>query len=276
MPLPESRHTRIDGRRFAWRESGRESGREAGGGPAIVFIHGMGGNSRNWETQYAQLADRYRVIGWDAPGYGGSDDWPMENPSVSDYVSVIASLLDALGVGTAHMVGHSFGGTLMPAVQKAYPDRVASMVLAQPVIGSGPLGAEKQADIIAARKNLLAELGVEAYAKQHAPRSVAASANAETVAKGIEVTSWTRPTGHLAQWRAMARADIFAEIGEAPCPATVIAGAGDKTASQDVVKRIAAAIAGAHFVELPDVGHMIYLEHPDRFNNALEDHLARV
>jgi len=195
---------------------------------------------------------------------------------VADYVTASAALLDALDVERAHMVGHSFGGTLMPAFQKAHPDRVASMVLAQPVIGSGPLGAEKQAEIIAARENLLAELGVEAYAKQHAPRSVAATADAATVAKGIEVTSWTRPKGHLAQWRAMARAEIFAEIGNEPCPSTVIAGAGDKTASQDVVKRIAAAIAGARFVELPDVGHMIYLEHPDRFNGALEEHLARV
>lgn len=268
MPLPESRHTLIGGRRLAWREAGQ--------GPALCFIHGMGGNARNWETQYANFADRYRVIGWDAPGYGESDDWPTENPWVSDYVSAIGALLDALDVGTAHMIGHSFGGTLMPAVQKVYPDRVASMVLAQPVIGSGPLGAAKQAEIIAAREDLLAELGIDAYAKQHAPRSVAATADAATVAKGIEVTSWTRPRGHLAQWRAMARADIFGEIGDVACPATVIAGAGDKTASQDVVRRIAAAIPGARFVALPDVGHMIYLEHPDRFNRALADHLARV
>ena len=84
------------------------------------------------------------------------------------------------------MVGHSFGGTLMPAFQKAHPDRVASMVLAQPVIGSGPLGAEKQAEIIAARENLLAELGVEAYAKQHAPRSVAAGRRRRRSRRGLK------------------------------------------------------------------------------------------
>ena len=72
MFTPESRRTEIDGQTLAWREAGQ--------GPALVFIHGMGGNSRNWETQYAQFADRYRVIGWDAPGYGASDDWPMQPP----------------------------------------------------------------------------------------------------------------------------------------------------------------------------------------------------
>jgi 3-oxoadipate enol-lactonase len=268
VQLPDSRHAVIDGRRLAWREVGK--------GPALAFIHGMGGNARNWETQYAQFSDRYRVIGWDAPGYGESDDWPTDAPTVADYTAMIAKLLDAADVERAHMVGHSFGGTLMPAFQKAYPDRVLSMVLAQPVVGSGPLGADKQGEIIAVRENLLAELGIEAYARRHAPRSVAATADTATVAKGIEVTSWTRTKGHLAQWRAMAGADIFQEIADDLCPATVIAGAGDKTASQDVVRRIADAISGAAFVELPDVGHMIYIEHPERFNAALEDHLARV
>ena len=268
MAVPEIRHTNIDGRKLAWREAGQ--------GPAVVFIHGMGGNSRNWETQYAQFSDSFRVIGWDAPGYGDSDDWPMDDPTVADYTAKMAALLDALDIEAAHMVGHSFGGTLMPAFQKACPDRVLSMVLAQPVIGSGPLGTEKQADIIAAREILLADLGVEAYARDHAPKSCAPTADAATVEKGIEVTSWTRPKGYLAQWRAMARADILQEISDAPCPATVVAGTGDKTASQDVVRRIAAAINGAELVELPDVGHMIYIEHPERFNTALEAHLGRV
>ena len=268
MGVPDSRHVLIDGQKLAWREAGQ--------GPALVLIHGMGGNSRNWETLYAQFADRFRVIGWDAPGYGDSDDWPTEDPTVADYTAKIAGLLDALEIDRAHMAGHSFGGTLMPAFQKAYPDRVSSMVLAQPVIGSGPLGTEKQAEIIAGREKLLADLGVEAYARDHAPKSCAATADAATVEKGIEVTSWTRPKGYLAQWRAMARADILQEISEHPGPATVVAGTGDKTASQADVQRIADAIQGAELVQLPDVGHMIYIERPERFNAALEEHLARV
>ena len=268
MSVPDSRHVLIGGRKLAWREAGR--------GPALVFIHGMGGNSRNWETQYAKFADHFRVIGWDAPGYGESDDWRSDEPTVADYTAKIRALLDALEVEAAHMVGHSFGGTLMPAFQKAYPDRVLSMVMAQPVIGSGSLDAEKQSEIIAAREKLLRDLGVEAYARVHAPKSCAATADAVTVAKGVEVTSWTRMKGHLAQWSAMARANILDEISENPAPATVVAGMGDKTASQDVVRRIVEAIQGAQLVKLPDVGHMIYIEHPERFNAALEAHLQRV
>ena len=267
MSVPNTRHTVIDDRKLAWREAGK--------GPALVFIHGMGGNSRNWETQYAQFSDRYRVIGWDAPGYGESDGWPTDEPRVADYTAKLAALLNSVGVDRAHLVGHSFGATLIPAFRKDYPDRVASMVLAQPVIGSGPLGEDKQAEIIAAREKLLSDLGVEAYALDHAPKSCAATADAATVRKGIEVTSWARPRGYLAQWRAMARANIMQEIPDDPGPTTVVAGSADKTASQDVVRRIADALTGAELVELTDVGHMIYIEHPERFNGALETHLAR-
>ncbi len=235
----------------------------------------MGGNSLNWETQYTQFSDRYRVVGWDAPGYGGSEDWPTDAPSVADYTRKIAAFLDSLGIGAAHMVGHSFGGTLMPAFQRAHPARVLSMVAAQPVVGSGPLGPVRQAEIVADREKMLAEISIEDYARDHAPKSVASTAEAATVAKGIEVTLWTRPRGYLAQWRAMARADIFSEIGENLPTTTVVAGMGDKTASTDIVRRIATALEGAELIELPDIGHMIYIEHPERFNAALEGHLAR-
>ena len=43
--------------------------RERGSGDVLFFVHGMGCGSVNWETQYEKFSDRYRVIGWDAPGY---------------------------------------------------------------------------------------------------------------------------------------------------------------------------------------------------------------
>ena len=42
--------------------------REKGCGDVLFFVHGMGCGSVNWETQYEKFSDRYRVIGWDAPG----------------------------------------------------------------------------------------------------------------------------------------------------------------------------------------------------------------
>jgi len=265
---PELQYTVTRKRKLAWRERGE--------GPALVFIHGLGGNSRNWKFQYRHFYKRFRVIGWEAPGCGGSDDWDRDQPRLKDYVQEILFLLDALGVEEAHMVGHSFGGTLIPSFKKAYPDRVRSMVLVQPVIGSGPLEPDEQQQIIQAPETLLKSVGVEKFLKLHAPKSVAANADAPTVKKAIEVTSWMRPTGYLAQWRAMAHANIFQEIPREPGPTSIIMGTEDKTASREVVTQISEAISGGRVVAIQDVGHMIYIERPSRFNDLLEEHLIEV
>ncbi|MBT5192071.1 MAG: alpha/beta hydrolase, partial [Rhodospirillaceae bacterium] len=60
MAIPDLRHVDAGDYRISYREKGD--------GPALFFVHGMGGGSGNWETQYEQFSDRYRVIGWDAPG----------------------------------------------------------------------------------------------------------------------------------------------------------------------------------------------------------------
>ena len=58
--------------------------REAGSGTPLVILHGLGGRSESWAPQYDGLADRWRVIGWDAPGYGGSSPFETDLPSVGE------------------------------------------------------------------------------------------------------------------------------------------------------------------------------------------------
>ena len=64
---PPSRTVTVGGRRIAYREAGDASS------PALVLLHGLGGNAAMWRRQYGALSDRFRVLGWDMPGYGGSD-----------------------------------------------------------------------------------------------------------------------------------------------------------------------------------------------------------
>ena len=79
--LPEQKSIEIAGRTLAWRE--------AGSGDPLVLIHGIGGYSGSWGRQLRTLADSYRVIAWDAPGYGSSTALPPAHPSVADRKSVV-------------------------------------------------------------------------------------------------------------------------------------------------------------------------------------------
>ena len=267
MTVPELKN--IDAGEF------RISYRERGEGPALFFVHGMGGGSGNWKTQYDQFSDRYRVIGWDAPGYGNSSPFDTDLPSVGDYIMAMANFMDALGIEKAHLVGHSYGGIMVTAFNRAYPDRVLSLTLAQAVIGGGgEKDVKKREAGIKDRIEELEKLGVDGFAALHAPRSCSPDARPEVVARGIEVTAAMNQAGYLRQFRSLRHANIFEWTAKPRVPAMIVSGEHDKTAGQKMIRDIADAMPGIRHHEIAGIGHMVYLEFPDRFNALLEDLLA--
>ena len=86
-PLPElrfaeipatSRH-RYTGDRFCYMKAGQVDF------PPVLLLHGIGANSLHWRSQLVGLADRFRLIAWNAPGYLLSDNLRAETPSCRDY-----------------------------------------------------------------------------------------------------------------------------------------------------------------------------------------------
>src|SRR6185295_9581518 len=84
--------------------------REAGAGTPLMLLHGIGSGSASFETQFGLPG--YRIIAWDAPGYGQSDPLPDAKPKTKDYADSLAAFLDTLGIKQAHIVGHSLGGLM--------------------------------------------------------------------------------------------------------------------------------------------------------------------
>src|SRR5213593_1412920 len=82
---------------------------DAGEGPAVVFVHGLGGSVYTWRAQTAACAERgYRAIGYDQRGHGLSDK-PPGPYSVAQCVEDLCALLDGLEVESCALVGHSVG-----------------------------------------------------------------------------------------------------------------------------------------------------------------------
>ncbi|MDC0034038.1 alpha/beta hydrolase [Alphaproteobacteria bacterium] len=271
MALPDLKHT--DAGEFSL--SYREQGPKNGDAPALFFVHGMGGGSSNWETQYEQFSDRYRVIGWDAPGYGDSSSFDTDLPSVGDYIMAMADFLNSLGVVKAHLVGHSYGGIMVTAFNRAYSDRVLSLTLAQAVIGGGgEKNVKKREAGINDRIEELKNLGIDGFARLHAPRSCSPHALPDVVMRGIEVTAAMNKTGYIRQFRSLRHANIFEWTARPRVPAMIVSGEHDKTAGKNMIREITDAMPGIRHHEISGIGHMIYLEHPDRFNALLEDLLA--
>ncbi|MDE0058388.1 MAG: alpha/beta fold hydrolase [Defluviicoccus sp.] len=250
------------GGRIAYREAGDRSL------PALVLLHGLGGGAAMWRRQYASLAGRFRVIGWDMPGYGGSD--PLSGtPEPAEYAGALAALLDRLGVDRVFLVGQSVAALIAAAFARSRPDRTNRVVLAHPLFGFGALAPGEREEAVAERTGAFLRLGPRGLAEDRAPRLLAPGAPAALVAEVTDTMAAARAEGYLPAVEMMRGADLAAEAAGVAAPAHVIAGAEDKLAPPERCRGLAESLPGAGFTVIDGAGHYAALERPDAFDSAL-------
>ena len=250
------------GGRIAYRESGDEAL------PALALLHGLGGGAAMWRRQYASLAGRFRVIGWDMPGYGGSDPLPG-TPGPGDYADALAALLDALGVARALLVGQSVAALIAAAFARARPGRTSGVVLAHPLFGFGALAPGEREAAVAERTGAFLRLGPRGFAEDRGPRLLAPGAPAALVAEVVAAMAAARPEGYLPAVAMMGGADLAAEAAGIAAPVHVIAGAEDPLAPPERCRCLAESLPGAGFTVIEGAGHYAALERPEAFGSAL-------
>ncbi|MBO9533403.1 MAG: alpha/beta hydrolase [Solirubrobacteraceae bacterium] len=99
--------------------------------PAVVFIHGLPGSIRDWETVEPLIGDRHRIA-LDRPGFADTGGSAL---TMREQADVIADVLRALSVERALLVGHSYGGTVALTIARRHPELVGGIVLAAPMGG---------------------------------------------------------------------------------------------------------------------------------------------
>lgn len=104
---------------------------DAGSGDAIVLVHGLGTDSSAWDRLAPTLAERHRVITVDLPGYSLKSEID-DVPQATQLSDELDELLAKLGIETAVLVGHSFGGAVCLIVAHRHPTRCAGLVLIAP------------------------------------------------------------------------------------------------------------------------------------------------
>ena len=94
---------------------GRVAYRDSGGqGPAVVLLHGLGGNLAHWAPVSALLRQRYRLIGIDLPSHGAST--APDAHSFDHDLGAVDEVRQRLGLHRPALVGHSYGGMLAVAL----------------------------------------------------------------------------------------------------------------------------------------------------------------
>jgi len=124
---PRGRFMEIDGERIHYVDTG-------GAGPAVVMIHGLGGNLLHFDYALAGRLDaEFRLILVDRPGSGYSSRAASADATLAAQAAMIAELIRALGLTRPLVVGHSLGGAISLALALDHPDCVGGLALIAPL-----------------------------------------------------------------------------------------------------------------------------------------------
>lgn len=281
LTIPEQ-HSNLSARRLTWRQAGsrqidsrqtdsRQTDREATGSKAaLVLLHGISSGSLSWLKQLTDpmLTDRYRLLAWDAPGYGNSDDLVTEQPTAATYAEVLHQLIEEQQLEQPILLGHSLGAIIASAYAARYPQRLSGLILANPAQGYASTSAEKRQQVFEQRQTLINTLGAEGYAEQRAAALLQPNALAEDIAWVKQNMSRLRLAGFRRSSWMLANDDIDSYLSHYRGPTEVWCGAQD-TITPPAAAQTLAQRNGAKFKLIEQAGHASYLDAPEVFNQYL-------
>jgi pimeloyl-ACP methyl ester carboxylesterase len=240
-----------------------------GDGPPLVLVHGAAEDGRVWQPQLAALADEFTVVAWDEPGAGRSSDVPAEF-GLADYANCLAALINALGLGPAHVAGLSWGGTVVQELYRYHPGLVATLILIDTYAGwKGSLPNEEVRARVAGARRMLA-----APAEQFDPTLpglFAGDPPAEFLPLLEEIGAAVRPESLRTQLFVMARADQRDLLPRIAVPTLLIWGELDARSPLSVARQFERAIPDTKLIVIPASGHVSNLEQPEQFNEAVRE-----
>ncbi len=234
-----------------------------------MLLHGFIADSRTWRRQIEDLSRDFDVITWDAPGCGESSD-PPEEFTMAEFADCLAELMEDAGVLSAHLLGLSWGGTLILEFYRRYPALVRSLILAGAYAGwTGSLGQDA-AEQRLARCLRDSEQPAEDWVPEWVPDAFSAGASKELLDEYAEVMSDFHPVGFRAMSRSM-MPDLTEALSQINAPTLLIWGEDDKRAPLSAGEMMCDRIGGGRLVVIPSAGHICNMEQPQRFNAEVRE-----
>ncbi len=242
----------------------------SGSGKPLVFIHGLGSSTRDWEPQVAAFKASYKVITFDLRGHGQSDK-PAGPYSLPLFSNDTAGLLNALHVESAHVVGISLGGGVAFQLAIDHPQLVQSLT----IVNSGPAmvgSSEESKKEIDRRVGIVRQMGMRAMGEALSPNLFPDEANAADRKAFVEHWATNDPQAYIEATLSMLGWDVTDQIRSIRCPTLVISADHDYTPVA-VKEAYVKLMPDARLVVIPNSHHAIPIEKPKEFNAALAEFL---
>ena len=231
---------------------------EDGSGPTLLFLHGAGGS--NWSPMLKGLAEKFRVIAPEHPGFGRSKtpDWML---SVGDLAYFYLDAMEVMGLDGLHLAGHSLGGWTAAEIAIRNTSRLKTITMLAPAgcrSDAVPFGDIFLWDAVTATKN-------QFFDQKLAEERIKALPQAD-----LDVVLQNKATVARLAWSPrLHNPQLQYWLHRIDKPTQVIWGQDDKIVPYDCHKTFVAKIKGLKLVPLARSGHSLHTERPRECAEAI-------
>ncbi len=251
---------------------------ERGSGEPVLFIAGRGGAGRTWHLHQVPVFARagYRCVTFDNRGTGATEN--AEGFTTETMVGDVAELIEELGLGPVRIVGVSMGSYIAQELMVARPELVTSAVL------MATRGRhDRTRDTFWSGERALAESGVRLPVLFEAKIRLLESFSPKTLNDDNAVGDWIdmftmwpqKPTPGMRTHLSIApQSSRLAAYQNVAAPTLVIGFADDVVLPSYLGREVARALPNGRFLEIPDTGHLGFIEKPEVVNTAILNFFA--
>ncbi len=238
---------------------------ERGCGPAVVLLHGFPLDSRVWEGQLEELADEFRVIALDLPGFGKSVS--IGKFTIESLADIVRKTLERMGALPCVLGGLSMGGYVAQAFVSKYAQSLRGLML----IDTRPNADSEQGKVA---RNEMIELarthGSSAVAEQMMPKMLAPGAASDVTARLRAImNACPAETIQNAVAAMRDRPDFSTMLQNLTLPALILCGEMDVLSPPVITEQMHRLVAGSNLAMIAGAGHMAPMERPREVSAAM-------
>jgi 2-hydroxy-6-oxonona-2,4-dienedioate hydrolase len=253
---------------------------EAGSGHPLILLHGSGPGATGWSNfsgNLPGLAQHFRVLAVDMPGWGASDVCPVDR---LEHVDAAIQFMDALGIERAAVVGNSMGGITAVRLAAEHADRISHLITMGAALnraprlfgpGDGPSEGIKvlvDAYRTPTTENMMRLVQIMCFDKRFASeelcraRAEAASAQPEHLKNFLAGLAKGWPAPKFASYE---------QLMGIEAPALLVHGRDDRVVHWEHTLHLVSHIPNVRMVLINRCGHWAMIEHAEEFNRLVVD-----
>ncbi|MEM4574067.1 MAG: alpha/beta hydrolase [Candidatus Caldarchaeum sp.] len=248
---------------------------DRGDGEAVVLLHGWASSSFSWRFNWPVLAQHYRVVVPDFPGFGYSQKLPTK-PRLKALAEHIVKFLNKIGVAQFYLAGMSMGGAIASYLAANYPGHVRKLVLINPALFGSRFGARRIPVRLLSVKpfyNLFSWMIV----RKSFIRNVVKQVYLKPALQSAEMVEAYYQSVKLAGTTLVDAMYIISDfdltyVRNVRCPVLFVLGGRDNLVPYELNRKLAEEIGARVFIDL-EAGHAVHEENPDVVNNVILDFL---